>query len=386
MSRRYLRLGLLIIFLALAFFVGGYFYGSSGGKYSLPFIKPSFSPNGTLTFLLVGLDQGIEMGTRGGRSDTLIVGSLDLTTRKGFLLSIPRDTRVYIPGLGESKINAAMPFGGIRLCKEVVENLLGIPIDYYVKVKVEGLKKIVDLLGGVDIYVEKDMHYKDDTQHLYINLKKGFQHLNGEQALGYVRFRHDALGDLARVRRQQKFLLALMEKFRSPAILPRLPWLIKEIYRNVETNFTIADMLYLANLFKNDLPTVETETLPGEPVNIGGVSYYEVDREGLPFLVSRLLHPGVQGHGVSVEVLNGNGIPGAAMRAAESLSSLGFNIVYIGNAVSFSNPKTLVIDHSGMKTVGEIIRKTLKCGEIKEDINGTTSKVDFTIILGKDFR
>lgn len=385
MSRRALSIGLLIILLALASLVGGYFYGFSGRKYSLPFIKPSFSPNGTLTYLIVGLDKGIEMGTKGGRGDTLMVGSLDLADRKAFLLSIPRDTRVYIPGMGEAKINAAMPYGGLELCKEVVENLLGIPIDYYVKVEIEGLKKIVDLVGGVDIYVEKDMRYKDDTQHLYINLKKGFQHLNGEQALGYVRFRHDALGDLARVRRQQKFLLALMEKFRSPMILPRLPWLIKEIYRNVETNFTIADMLYLSNLFKHDLPTVETETLPGEPVNIGGVSYYEVDREGLPFLVSRLLHPGDSGHGVSVEVLNGNGIPGAAARAAESLSSLGFNIVYIGNADNFSNPKTLVIDHSGMKTVGEIIRKTLKCGEIKEDVNGTTSKVDFTIILGKDF-
>jgi LCP family protein required for cell wall assembly len=311
---------------------------------------------------------------------------LDLASSKAFLLSIPRDTRVYIPSEGrEDKINAAVVISGIEATKEALSNLLGIPIDYYIKIKVEGFQKIVDILGGIDIYVDKDMHYKDDTQHLYINLKKGFQHLNGYQAMGFVRFRHEPLGDLARIRRQQRFIHALLQKIKSPSVLPHFPSLLREIYKNVETNFTLSDLLFLAKKYGNELPTFETDILPGKPKTIGGISYYEPDLDNLQFLVQRMLNPGEKESGPTVEVLNGGGIPGAAAKAAERLSQLGFNIVYIGNADSFSNPKTVVIAHTdGLNESARILKQTLGCGELKRDNN--RGKTDFTIILGKDFR
>jgi hypothetical protein len=202
--------------------------------------------------------------------------------------------------------------------------------------------------------------------------------------MGFVRFRHDPLGDLARIKRQQRFILALIQKIHSPAILPRLPFLLKEIYRNVETNFSLSDLLFLAKKYGNELPTVETAVLPGRPENIGGVSYYVPDTDNLQFIVQRILNPTVQESGPTVEVLNGGGVPGAAAKAAEKLSQLGFSVVYIGNAESFSNPKTVVIVHTdGLNESASILKQTLGCGEIKKDSN--QGKADFTVILGKDF-
>ncbi|MGB9607375.1 MAG: LCP family protein [bacterium] len=382
--RKFLLIGITLLILMPASFFAGFYYGKS--EHSLPFIQPSFSPQGKITFLIVGLDQGINMPNNEGRSDTIIVGSLDLASSKAFLLSIPRDTRAYIPAEGkEDKINAAIVVKGVEATKEALTNLLGIPIDYYIKVRVEGFQKIVDLLGGIDIYVDRDMHYKDDTQHLYINLKKGYQHLNGYQAMGFVRFRHEAMGDLARIKRQQRFILALLQKIHSPAVLPHLLSLLREIYRNVETNFTLSDLLFLAKKYRNELPTVETAVLPGKPQTINGVSYYLPDSDNLQFIAERMLNPSAgKESGPTVEVLNGGGIPGAAAKAAGKLSQLGFDVVYIGNADSFSNPKTTVIVHTdGLNEAAKILKQTLGCGEIKKDRN--MGKADFTVILGKDF-
>ena len=382
--RKLLLIGIVVLLLMPASFLAGFYFGRSENPF--PLIQTSFSPEETITFLVVGLDEGINMPNNEGRSDTIIVGSLDLAHSRAFLLSIPRDTRAYIPSEGrEDKINAAVVINGIEATKEALSNLLGIPIDYYIKIKVEGFQKIVDILGGIDIYVDKDMHYKDDTQRLYINLKKGFQHLNGYQAMGFVRFRHEPLGDLARIRRQQRFVHALLQKISSPSILPRLPSLLREIYKNVETNFTLSDLLFLAKKYGNEPPTVETDILPGKPKTMGGISYYEPDLDNLQFVVARMLNPTGQGSGPTVEVLNGGGIPGAAAKAAEKLSQLGFNIVYIGNAESFSNAKTVVIAHTdGLNESARILKQTLGCGELKKDSD--KGKADFTIILGKDFR
>ncbi len=381
--RKLLWTGIIILILMPASFFAGFYLGKSNHTFSL--LPTSFSPEGTITFLIVGMDQGIGMPKGEGRSDTILVGSLDLRNSKAFLLSIPRDTRLYIPDEGhEDKINAAIVVNGIKATQKAVSNLLGVPINYYVKVRVEGFERIVDLLGGIDIYVDRDMHYVDKTQKLYINLKKGYQHLNGYQAMCFVRFRHEALGDLARVKRQQRFILALIQKIYSPSVLSHLPSLLREIYKNVETNFTLGDLLFLAQKFKDQMPLVETDILPGEPRTIGGISYYEPDIDNLQFIAQRLLNPVSEESGPIVEVLNGSGVPGAAAKAAEKLSQLGFNISYIGNADTFSNHKTLILIHrEGMNASARLIREILGCGETRED--NSSSRSDFTIIIGKDF-
>jgi LCP family protein required for cell wall assembly len=175
-------------------------------------------------------------------------------------------------------VNAAYAWGGLNTAKQTVENLLSVPLDRVVLVRLEGFKRIVDLLGGVEIDIEKDMHYVDRKQRLYIHLKKGYRLLDGKKAMQYVRFRHDPLGDLGRIQRQQKFLKALAAKMFQWQEVDRLPELTRQIMEQLETDMTTREVLHLAR-FGKDLPPerIFTAVLPGQPQNIDGVSYYIPD-------------------------------------------------------------------------------------------------------------
>lgn len=232
----------------------------------------------SFTVLLLGSDA--RPGEKVGRTDTIIVANADGRAGRLAFLSIPRDTLVKIPGHGLDKINAAAFYGGPELTARVVSDLIGMPVRYYVLVRWEGFKNIVDLLGGVTLEVEKDMHYVDysDGPEYAINLKRGLQHLNGAQALAYVRFRGDALGDISRTERQLKFLSALTREAMRPSTLARLPQLLPELARQVETNLgprQILAMAQAAHLFAKG--EILTQTLPGRFLNKNGVSYWEVD-------------------------------------------------------------------------------------------------------------
>lgn len=217
-----------------------------------------------LNFLLLGSDA--RTGETRARADTVIFAAADTDGKWLALLSIPRDTRVEIPGHGRDRINAATVYGGPELACDTVARLLGQPIDYYVMTNYEGFKEIVDILGGVTIDVEKDMYHYDPQEggRYTINLKKGVQRLNGEQALMYVRYRGDPLGDIARVQRQQKFLMALADEIMQPATIIKLPRLIPVIKRCVETNMPLSKMLALARMARQlDDVQIVTATLPG---------------------------------------------------------------------------------------------------------------------------
>ena len=145
------------------------------------------------------------------RTDAMMLASFDPEGNEVALVSMPRDTMVQIPGhKGYDKINAAYAYGGVMLAKQTVANLLRVPIHYYVLVDWRAFKESIDLIGGVDLYVDKDMYYEDPYADLVIDIKHGYQHLNGELAGQYVRFRKDELGDIGRVQRQQKFMLSLI--------------------------------------------------------------------------------------------------------------------------------------------------------------------------------
>ena len=151
-----------------------------------------------------------------GRSDTLMVASVDMDSHKAALLSVPRDTRVAIDGHGYDKINHAYAFGGHELSKSTVERLLGTHIAHYVIIDTKAFQRIIDALGGVDIDVDKRMHYEDpwdDNGGLVIDLYPGQQHLDGAKAIQYVRYR-DGEGDIGRIGRQQKFMKAVPSSYR----------------------------------------------------------------------------------------------------------------------------------------------------------------------------
>lgn len=158
-----------------------------------------------------------------GLSDTMLLLRFNPEAQKIAVLSIPRDTRTYVEGVGMTKINAANVEGGPALSAKTASELLsGVGIDRYIRINVQGVEKLVDALGGVTVYVPRDMKYQDDSQHLYINLKAGKQHLNGNQLQQFLRFRYDKYGDIGRIQRQQMVMRALMEQALNPTTLARI--------------------------------------------------------------------------------------------------------------------------------------------------------------------
>lgn len=229
------------------------------------------------TVMIMGVDK---RNDDVGRSDTLMVATLDPDKNQAALLSIPRDTRVKIKGYGYDKINAAYAYGDRKLSQQTVESLLGIKIDHYIVIDVHGFTKIIDALGGVDIDVEKRMYYEDpwdDDGGLYIDLQPGMQHMDGNTAVTYVRYR-DEEGDIGRIRRQQKFMKAVMDKLVSPSIIPRLPSMVSAVYDAVETDMSISELLsFLGTLQDAKNNGLKSDMLPGKPVYIDDISYWIPD-------------------------------------------------------------------------------------------------------------
>ena len=196
------------------------------------------------------------------RSDMLMVAHLDFDRKTVSLFSIPRDTRAEIPGHGISKINAAHEYGGPPLSEKTVESNFGIPSDKYVAIDPEGFDEAINVLGGVDLAVDRKMDYDDNWGHLHIHLKPGFQHLDGTQAMGFVRFRH-ADSDFVRIQRQQTLLAALKAKLLQPKTIAKIPTLLDTIDKHVDSDLTTDQKVALAN-FLHDTPReqIKMATMP----------------------------------------------------------------------------------------------------------------------------
>ncbi len=215
-----------------------------------------------------------------GRSDTLFVLTVDTKTKQVAMLSIPRDTRVKIPGLGWDKINHAYANGGSKLTQQTVEGLLGIKIDHTIKVSPRGFVKAIDSLGGLDINVEKRMYYTDPYDEdggLVIDLKPGMQHLDGKKAVQYVRYR-DEEGDIGRVARQQHFIKALLAELASPATIIKIPTLVRDVSSVIKTDMTASEMLDLGKIVSDAAKNgLKADMVPGKPAYISEVSYWLPD-------------------------------------------------------------------------------------------------------------
>ncbi|KGX92684.1 LytR family transcriptional regulator [Pontibacillus halophilus JSM 076056 = DSM 19796] len=215
------------------------------------------TPEGKTNVLLLGVDQRGEEVTR---SDTIMIGQYDADTDSTKLVSIMRDTYVKIPGYGYNKINSAFAYGGPELMRQTIKENFGIDIEYYAIVDFNGFTQIVDTIApkGIKIDVEKDMYYKDGAG--TINLKEGTQLLNGEELLGYARFRKDAESDFGRVRRQQQVIGAMKDKFISVTGITKLPRVMGTVQPYVETNMGMTSLLGYGKEFILNTPS-EIETL-----------------------------------------------------------------------------------------------------------------------------
>ena len=250
------------------------------------------TPSHKFTVMLLGVDERPKDGDP-GRSDTLLVMMVDASSRGISVVSVPRDTRVRISGLGWDKINHAFAHGGVALTQQTVENFLGIPIDYYAKVDLESFGRAVDAMGGVRVEVEQRMYYEDAWDHFVIDLQPGLQRLDGKKALQYVRYR-DEDGDIGRVRRQQNFIQAVLAEMKTFAVIMRLPGIIMEVFAALDTNMPMPVMLGLARQLKSGLGTgLRVHTVEGLPYYINDISYWVPDvmktsrkvaeMQGIPF-------------------------------------------------------------------------------------------------------
>ncbi len=259
-----------------------------------------------ITFLLMGIDDEFNLGgveaikesmnesdtryfTTGMRSDTMILCKYNFETGKPSLISIPRDLKTSIrTRLNEEKIAHAHSHGGPYLALDTVSDLMGINIDYYLTVDYKAVKEIVDAIGGIDVYVPRDMSYIDPVAKppLYIELKEGQQKLDGDSSLQFLRYRSYKDGDLGRVNAQQEFMKALIKEVFKPSILLKLPTLTKTYFEYIDTNIPISIVLdNLDKLNRLDISSIEIITIKGEAHTIDGTSYFIYDEDELKKLV-----------------------------------------------------------------------------------------------------
>jgi len=350
--------------------------------------------------LLLGVDEA--------RSDTIIVVRYNKETQQVSLISIPRDTRVNIPGYGYTKINAAIgKKEGIALAMKTVSNFLGIPIHHYIKVDFKGVEKIVDIMGGIKMNVPSDMDYEDPVQDLYIHIKKGIQVLNGEKALHFLRYRSGyADQDLGRIKAQQEFAKLFIDKLTSPAMIPKALDLINAMAENTKTNLEQSEIAgYALNIAKVDVGSIKMYTIPGEGGTLNGVAYFLHDEQKLREMMenndvelgapkketAQNTSAGADDVGVNnivkenvkIEILNSTKTKGLASALKKELEQKGFVVDKVGDTKDLTYSYSRVIDRRGAGNELELVAKEAGINIIDSDID-TNYQYDITIIIGND--
>ncbi|OUL20780.1 LytR family transcriptional regulator [Nostoc sp. T09] len=333
-----------------------------------------------------------------GLSDVMLLIKFDPETKKITMLSIPRDTRTEIEGHGVKKINHANLEGGPALTAKTVSNLLnGVAIDRYIRINVLGVAKLIDALGGVTVYVPKDMKYQDESQHLYINLKAGKQHLNGDQALQLLRFRHDALGDIGRIQRQQMVLRALMDQSLNPATVTQLPKVLDVVKENIDTNLAVEELLALVGFgVRTNRSNMQMLMVPGRFSEKGefDASYWLPNKDGIAKLMAK--HYGVESAqaqepqtvepgSLRVAIQDSTGSDRTNLRPLiRSLEKAGYRNVFVAKAWGEPLDVTHIVAQQGDGNSAEVVRQTLGFGEVRVESTGNIGS-DVSIQVGKDW-
>ena len=346
-----------------------------------------FGSKPAANLLVMGVDQ-----ERDGcsRSDTVLLARIEIRPhRRVIAISLPRDTRVEVPGHGHHKLNAAYALGGADLTRETVEGALGVSVDHVIVINSSGLAELVDALGGVSLNVPRQMDYDDNAQDLHIHLPPGEQRLSGEQAVGFVRYRSDGLGDLGRVQRQQVFVKAVAQESMSLGTLTRFGAVRKALGKAVHTDLTVRQVLALANCMRGlGRADIVTCTLPGRPQYLHGVSYYAADLSSGARLLEGAAPPQRPGEaGPRLAVLNGCGRNGYAKRAARQLQAAGLDVAEVANAPAGRYPETLIVGSHGEagESVAQRAAEALRYGRL---VTADRERPDgiLEIIIGDDYQ
>lgn len=273
------------IILAFIILIGVYLFTKVGGTFTAihdPLardqneerqkeLKNIFKNNQSINVLLLGVDE--RPGDK-GRSDTMILMSLNPNTNSTVMMSIPRDTYVNIPGRGKDKINHAYAFGDVELSIQTVEEAFDIPVHFYAKVNMDGFKEGIDAIGGVTI--NNDIAFSQDGH----QFSEGPIHLNGEQSLAYIRMRkEDPQGDLGRNKRQRLVIEAAMSEVASFSSISKVGSILNILGGNVKTDLTMGRVQSLFSDYRNTRKNIVTLDIKGSGQFIGPYWYYVVSDE-----------------------------------------------------------------------------------------------------------
>ncbi len=331
-----------------------------------------------------------------GLSDVMLLIKFDPEKKKVVMLSVPRDTRTKIEGYGIKKINSANTHGGPALTAKTVSNLLdGVGIDRYIRINILGVGKLIDALGGVTVYVPKDMKYQDDSQHLYINLKAGKQHLNGDQALQLLRFRHDENGDIGRIQRQQMVMRALMDQTLNPTTVARFPQILNVIQSHIDTNLTVEELVALVGYgVQTNRSNMQMMMVPGRfsEKNEYDASYWLPDRDRIAALMAENFdvnaphqQQSTDPASLRIAIQDSTGGDRSNLRPLiRSLEKAGYRNVFVSKPWSEPLEVTHIVAQQGDGNSAESIRNSLGFGEVRVESTGNLGS-DVTIQLGKDW-
>ncbi len=383
------------------------------------FVLPDWQGKERVNILLLGIDQRTyEEGP--WRTDTMILVTIDPATKSAGMLSIPRDLWVPIPGFQESRINNAhffgdltkYPGGGPALAKKTVQYNFGLPVQYYVRLNFTAFEKLVDLIGGIDVQVERTI---DDPEYPQeggpgvepFHIDAGMRHMDGKTALKYARSRHeDPMGDFGRAHRQQQVMLAVRDKALKanmlPQLLPHSGELVTTLGDAIQTDLSMQQMLALVKLGseidRSHIKSVyidQTMTLPYETPDKDQVLIPL--RDEIRKVRDSLLTPPPVASGTalppdppaSIAVQNGTGTAGLAGQTAEALKAKGFNVVQYGNTDDNRSDylQTQILVYTGRTAAAQALADALQVSlSTIQPMSNTNGSVDIRVILGADYR
>lgn len=363
-----------------------------------------------------------------GLSDTMLLIRFDPLSEKLTILSIPRDTRVDLEGHGVQKINSANEYGGPALATEAISELLGgVKIDKYVRLNIQGVEKLIDAIGGVTVNVPKDMKYNDFSQHLYIDLKKGRQHLDGNKAVQFLRYRYDAYGDISRIQRQQMLMRSVVEQALKPTTILKVPQILSVIQSHLDTDLTIKELMAVGGFAaKTERSNVQMIMLPGYFSGDGktAVSYWLPDDSRIQEIMAQHFEvipeekiastdssqiarnrtksssyssdrsteqwsysspPQQDYRNIKIAIQNSLEETESVQKMVSSLREAGYRSIYVSRDWSEPLEVTKIVAQGGDERAAAVIRAALGVGEVLVESTGVLDS-DITIQIGKDWQ
>ncbi len=403
-KHKWLKRFILIILLIILVIIGYFVFGTiknGGGKSgfvmtALGQTQEEVQKLEPFSALLLGSSQNL--------TDTIMVFKYNPQTQKAYLISIPRDTYV---GNNKNKATASEKINSLyqgqypEKTLKAVNKVTGLNLEYYIIVDTDALKVLVDTIGGVYFDVPIDMKYTDKKQDLHINLKKGYQLLDGDKAEQLVRFRHNQNGtsysfeygdnDIGRMKTQRNFLKAVIEQTVTLGNITNIGKFIDIAQTYIKTNIPINLIKqYIAPAVSFSTDNLETGSLPGASEKCNGVWLYIANttktKKYFTEMNNRLANideiSEEELSNIKIEILNGSGKTASLTKAKELLKNAGFNVSKVGN--TNTTQKTSIINKSNtQEDILSSIQNLLEVGTVSS--SSATSTVDITIILGKDF-